>query len=107
MTPGDRFESSVDMWFPVDDFAEPEAYSFGNSGRNILRRPGYHAWDISLIKQTRLVNGDLVELRVELFNAFNQVNFRQPNAVVGTSLFGKIFGAHRSREIEVALKFSF
>ena len=107
MTPGGRFESSVDMWFPVDDFAEPAPYSFGNSGRNILRRPGYHAWDISLIKQTRLVNGDLVELRVELFNAFNQVNFRQPNAVVGTSLFGKIFGAHRSREIEVALKYSF
>ena len=107
VTPGDQFESSVDMWFPVDDFAEPAPYSFGNSGRNILRRPGYHAWDISLIKQTRLVNGDVVELRVEFFNAFNQVNFRQPNAVVGTSLFGKIFGAHRSREIEVALKYSF
>lgn len=107
ITPGEQFESSVDMWFPVDDFAEPSPYSFGNSGRNILRRPGYHAWDISLIKQTRLVNGDMVELRVELFNAFNQVNFRQPNAVVGTSLFGKIFGAHRSREIEVALKYSF
>ncbi len=107
ITPGDRFESSVDMWFPIGDFTEPAPYAFGNSGRNILRRPGYHAWDISLIKQTRLINGDLVEIRVELFNAFNQVNFLRPEAVVGTSLFGKIFGAHRSREIEVALKYSF
>ena len=107
ITPGGRFESSVNMWFPVDDFSEPSPYTFGNSGRNLLRRPGYQAWDISLIKQTRLVNGDVVELRVELFNAFNQVNFREPNAVVGTTLFGKIFGAYRSREIEVALKYSF
>jgi hypothetical protein len=107
ITPSHLFRPSVDMWFPVDDFAEPAPYTFGNAGRNILRQPSYQKWDISLIKQTRLINGDLVELRVELFNAFNQVNFLRPNSVLGTSLFGKIFGAHRSREIEVALKYSF
>ena len=101
------FVPSIDLWFPVEDFSNPDSFSFGNSGRNILRGPGYQNWDISLIKQTRLTNGDLVELRVELFNAFNKVNFFRPNAVVGTSLFGKVSGAHRSREIEVAFKYSF
>lgn len=98
---------TVDRWFDIDAFRQPEPYSFGNSGRNILIGPGHHAWDISVIKQTRLADGDTLELRVELFNAFNHVNFNQPSAAFGTSTFGKIYGADRSREIEVAIKYTF
>jgi hypothetical protein len=100
-------QRSIDRWFAVEDFAAPAQYSFGNAGRNILTGPGYQNWDVSIIKQTRFSDGDSVELRIELFNAFNQVNFEEPNALVGNSVFGKIFGAGRAREIEVALKYSF
>ncbi len=103
----DSSERSVDMWFNPLDFAEPPAYGFGDAGRNILMAPGYHAWDVSVIKQTRLSDGDVLEFRVEFFNAFNQVNFERPESDFGTSVFGKIFGAERAREIEVALKYSF
>jgi hypothetical protein len=105
-----RLESSlrsVDQWFNTADFVEPEAYGFGDSGRNILMAPGHHAWDISVIKRTRLSDGDILEFRVEFFNAFNQVNFDRPDSDFGTSVFGKIFGAERAREIEIALKYSF
>jgi hypothetical protein len=100
-------ERSVDQWFATDDFAAQPSYSFGDAGRNILVGPSYANWDLSLIKQARLADGSLVEFRVELFNAFNQVNFELPYAVLGTSSFGKIFGAHRAREIEIALRYSF
>jgi len=100
-------ERSIDQWFRTEDFVEPAAYSFGNAGRNILPGPAYANWDVSIIKQTRFADGKQVELRVELFNAFNNVNFDQPEAVLGNSTFGKIFGAGRAREIEVALKYSF
>ncbi len=100
-------DRGVDAWFSAGDFAAPLPYSYGNSGRNILVGPPYVNWDLSVIKQTRFSDGNLVELRVELFNALNQVNFETPNAVYGTSVFGKIFGAHRAREIEVALRYSF
>jgi hypothetical protein len=103
----DSSERSIDRWFNTEDFSEPEKYGFGNSGRNILLSPGYHAWDVSVIKQTRLSDGDFLELRVEFFNAFNQVNFQQPDAEFGTSLFGKIFGAERAREIQLGVKYSF
>jgi hypothetical protein len=103
----DSSRRSIDAWFATGDFASPSPYSFGNSGRNILLGPAYVNWDLSVIKQTRFSDGNLVELRVELFNAFNQVNFESPNAVYGTSVFGKVFGAHRAREIEVALRYSF
>jgi len=100
-------QRSIDQWFNTADFTAPPDYGFGNSGRSILKAPGFQAWDISLIKQTRFNDGDLVEFRVEFFNAFNQVNFFRPNAGYGTSSFGKIFGADRAREIEIALKYSF
>jgi hypothetical protein len=104
LPPADR---NIDRWFDIEHFAEPAPYAFGNAGRNILQGPSYQNWDISVIKQTRFSDGNQVELRVELFNAFNKVNFEDPYAVFGNPLFGKIFGAGRAREIEVAVKYSF
>jgi hypothetical protein len=49
----------------------------------------------------------MLEFRVQLFNAFNNTNFDRPSSTMDTDLFGKIFGAGESREIEVALKYSF
>jgi len=102
-----KSERSIDRFFETKDFTLPSQYSFGDSGRNILAGPGFHNWDLSLIKQAPLSGGELVEFRVQLFNAFNHPNFERPDAVFGTSLFGKIFGAHRAREIEIAVKYSF
>jgi hypothetical protein len=60
------------------------------------------------VKRTRITDsGSALELRLQLFNAFNNTNFSQPNATFGTSVFGKIFGANRAREIEIALKYAF
>ncbi len=101
-------ERSVDQWFDTSAFAAPSEYGFGTSGRSILLGPGYQTWDVSVIKQTRFSDGDSLELRVELFNALNQVNFDRPNTDYSDpSLFGKIFGADRAREIELAVKYSF
>jgi hypothetical protein len=60
------------------------------------------------LKAERAPDGeDQDEFRVQFFNAFNNVNFSRPNSTFGTSLFGRIFGAGRAREIELALKYSF
>ncbi len=105
----DSSQRSIDHWFDTTAFVAPQQqYGFGSSGRNILVEPGTRNWDISLIKTTRITDsGNLLEFRVQLFNAFNHTNFSSPNSTFGTSLFGKIFGAGRAREIEIALKYSF
>jgi hypothetical protein len=101
-------EQSIDRWFATEAFIEPAPYTFGNSGRNILFAPPEQVWDISLIKTTRLSpNGSMVELRVQFFNAFNHVNFEEPDPTLGTSKFARIFGAREAREIEIAIKYSF
>ncbi len=103
----DSAQQSIDRWFATDDFAQPAQFAFGNSGRNILKSPGFQNWDIAMSKRTTLADGHFLEFRVELFNAFNHVNFQRPSTTFGTSSFGQIFGAARSREIEIALKYSF
>ena len=105
--PGTISNPTVDQWFNTQDFIAPGQYEFGNAGRGILRGPNHQAWDISVIKQTRVREGDMVELRIALFNAFNNVNFDNPENSFNTDSFGTIFGADRAREIEIALKYSF
>jgi hypothetical protein len=103
-----RQERSIDRWFATEAFLGPPQYGFGNSGRNILVGPAKNKWDISFIKRTQVSReGNMVDLRVQLFNAFNHANFSTPSTTLGTSVFGKIFGADRAREIEIAVKYTF
>ncbi len=106
-------EQSIDKWFETSHFVAPglsgeDPQWFGNSGRNILRAPGEQIWDISFLKTTRVSDGgNMIEFRVQLFNAFNNVNFEQPGHLLGTETFGVISNAGDAREIEIAIKYSF
>ena len=106
-------QRSIDKWFETADFVAPDLSGdnpqwFGNSGRNILVEPGERNWDVSFIKRTRITDGgDLLEFRVQLFNAFNHANFRRPGSFLGTETFGVISNANDGREIEIALKYTF
>ena len=104
-------QRSINGWFDTAAFkakAPEEKYGFGNCGRNILVGPGRQEWNISFIKRTQVSReGNMFELRVQLFNAFNNTNFDNPGTTLGTSTYGKIFGADRAREIEIAVKYTF
>ena len=100
-------QRSVDQWFDTSAFTEPGEFQFGDSGRSILTGPGLQTWDIALSKTTEISDGHQVEFRVEFFNALNRANFDRLSTGLGDSTFGKVFGADRAREIEIALKYSF
>ncbi|HSR68724.1 MAG TPA: TonB-dependent receptor [Acidobacteriota bacterium] len=100
------FTPNVDEWFDTSIFA-PAAGPFGTAGRNILYGPGRQVWDLAFSKRARISDSDVLELRVQLFNAFNHVNFGLPDSDLSSSVFGKIFSADEAREIEIAIKYSF
>ena len=88
----------------------PNSGRFGTLGRNTFRGPGYHNFDIAVIKNTPLGNrrgaewGNL-EFRAEFFNIFNIVNFGLPSNTVKGSGFGVISRtAGSSRQIQFSLK---
>jgi hypothetical protein len=69
-------------------FQTPEAGATG-SKRNLFTGPGYFQVDLGIFKNIR-VAGRRLELRTEIFNLFNTVNFSDPNPLVTAGSFGTI-----------------
>ena len=91
----------------------PNKGDFGTLGRDTFRGPGFHQFDIALIKNTpfgRRGGGEWgnLQFRAEFFNIFNIVNFGLPsNTVLGTG-FGTISKtAGPSRQIQFSLRLAF
>jgi len=88
----------------------PNHGRFGTMGRNSFRGPGFHDFDVALIKDTpfgRRGNAELgtIEFRAEFFNVFNIVNFGLPDNILSGSGFGIISRtAGSSRQIQFSLK---
>jgi hypothetical protein len=88
----------------------PNHGRFGTLGRDTFRGPGFHNFDIALIKDTpigRRGNAELgtIEFRAEFFNVFNIVNFGLPNNILTGSGFGFISKTSgSSRQIQFSLK---
>jgi hypothetical protein len=65
-------------------------YQYGSAGRNLLHGPPLFAMNLSFFKNFPIEERLRLQFRAELFNAFNEVNFANPNAVFGTAAFGTI-----------------
>jgi hypothetical protein len=93
---------------------------FGNLPRNSVIGPGFGDTDLSLIKNVTLAGAARAQLRLEVFNLFNQANLGQPNrtAVNPTATSTPVFGVISStrfptgdsgsaRQVQFAVKFLF
>jgi hypothetical protein len=92
-------------WFNAAAFATPAPFTFGNAETGSLRGPGYFSWDFSLAK-TQPIGQQRLELRWEVFNLTNRVNFENPTLTV-VSNFGRITTAKASRQMQFAFRFLF
>lgn len=88
----------------------PNHGRLGTLGRNTFRGPGFHDFDLALIKDTPFghrgnAEFGTVEFRAEFFNVFNIVNFGLPSNIVRGTGFGEISKtAGSSRQIQFSLK---
>jgi hypothetical protein len=73
-----RGADPTEAFFDKNVLASPLG-GFGNIGRNVLRGPNQKRFDASLSKTTRLTERTNIELRWEVFNVFNNVNFANPS----------------------------
>jgi hypothetical protein len=63
------------QWFNPYAFAQPLNGTLGNTGRNILRKPGLNNWNLSLFKNTKIGERLETQFRFEAFNIFNHTQF--------------------------------
>jgi hypothetical protein len=103
-----RGERNVDRWFDPSAFAVPAAFTYGNSGRNVLRAPGLVNLDFLIARNFRLSETTRLELRGEFFNLTNSAHFGRPNATIGSPQAGTITAtAAPNRQIQLGLRLVF
>jgi hypothetical protein len=100
----------VNQYFNVAAFQQNALGTFGNSGRNILRGPGYNNLDFAVMKMIRF-NQDRygLMLRAEFFNSTNTPHLTAPNGAgggIGTPRAAQILRARDPRIIQLAIKFN-
>src|SRR5262249_33559033 len=113
-------------------FAAPMGLTFGNAGRNFLRNPHRTNFDLQISKSFLMSEGRSLQLRLEPFNVLNHPQSRiydpshpgnagnnvadsygASNGSAGavgclaTSAFLHPIDAHRSRTMQLGLKFLF
>jgi hypothetical protein len=102
-------QRSLNQWFNVGAFIDDPTYSFGNSGYGIIVGPGAINLDFGLRKVFHITERQLLQLRLEVFNAPNHPNFGNPsmNIDAGPGAAGAITTVGANRVTQIGLKYSF
>jgi len=99
---------TAQAWFNTAAFAIPAIYTYGNSGRNILRGPAYGQIDASLFRRFPFLETRALEFRAEAFNLTNHAILSNPSADISQPNFGVITSTQNaSRIIQFGAKIVF
>jgi hypothetical protein len=100
---------TLQQWFDPGCFVTPEAYQFGNSGRNILRGPSTNTVDFAIHRDFALpFESSSLQFRAEAFNALNHPRFGLPGSTLSLPTTGVISStAGPNRILQFAMRFSF
>ena len=82
--PDDAVTGNPAAWFDPTAFVLAPAGTLGNVGRNDLIGPDLRTTDLSFTKSVpwpALGSAANIQLRIEIFNVFNRVNFGPPSLV--------------------------
>jgi hypothetical protein len=92
-------DRTADRWFNASAFATPALFTFGNSGRNVLRGPGTHQLDVSIQKTTYFGENRYrsLQFRAEFFNLTNTPQLNNPDASIGSPTVGRILARATGR----------
>lgn len=112
-----RDNPTANAYLNVAAFANTVAGTYGTCGRNVLRGPNQINADFSVIKDIHITEGHALQMRAEMFNVANHVQWAAPNANWGNqnaapagpaASFGQIRGTlNNMRQIQIALKYNF
>lgn len=96
-----------DRWWDPAAFRPQRQFTFGNSGRHILTRPGLVNFDFITSKSIPVREQHRLELRFEFFNATNTPSFGGPSENISNANFGRVFSAGAPRQIQLGIKYYF
>jgi hypothetical protein len=100
---------------PEDGISMPIPWGIPSSSlRNSFYGPGVNNWNINLAKTTKLTERMNFQLRFEVYNVFNRVQFGKPDNQIADSTFGysttqvgQNDGTTGARQIQIGAKLNF
>jgi hypothetical protein len=105
---GQLSNPTVGQWFDKTAFTVPAAFTWGNSGVDILREDRFKNLDLSLFKQFRINEHSQVQFRAEVFNLTNSPSFSAPGTNIDTASGGVVTSTISTpRNIQFGLKLNF
>ncbi len=93
--------------FPATAFSAPTRGTNGDLGRNTFRGPRYTTLDLAVSRKVLFTETKSLILKIEAFNALNNVNLYLPNADLSLPTFGKSTQAFEPRNVQASVKFLF
>ena len=113
-------------WLNPAAFTTPQPGTFGNLARNALRGPGFWQADLMFSKDFRFLETQGLQVRVEIFNIANRLNYENPAATLPngtpgvpftdaqTGTFGymlgplnRTVGLGTARQTQISVRYSF
>lgn len=91
-------------WFNKTAFVVNPTGTYGDTGRNAYRGPGYTDFDMGLMKRFQLKERLNTTFRFETFNILNHTNLGQPTNTVTSGNFGLITSALDPRILQFAVR---
>ena len=93
----------------------PAVGTLGDPSKTLIRGPGIENWDISLVKGIPIRERVQMQLRVEMYNAFNHTQFSALNQTAQfnaagaqtNAQFGQYTAAQNPRIMQWALRLRF
>src|SRR5262249_23489132 len=100
-------ERGPNRWFNTAAFGSAPDDRRSNAGVRPIQGPCRYTWELSPRKNLRVQRRTRVEVRADLFNAFNHVNFSNPNANLSSGSYGQIADARPPRQTQLSLRLEF
>ena len=87
LVPGvDPYVRNGRQWLNPAAFTTPQPGTFGNLERGSIRGPSFRQFDLVLNKRISTSNRSHMDLRVEVFNLFNRINYANPSGLLANAL---------------------
>jgi hypothetical protein len=110
-----KSERTFQRFFDTGVFARPAQGTNGNAPKDVIRGPGINNWDVTILKKFPVRDRAALQLRWEMYNAFNHTQFdgvdtstrfdingRQTN-----TRFGALISSRDARRMQGSLRFTF
>jgi hypothetical protein len=96
------------QWINMAAYANAAPGERGNAFRGQIYGPGFFNTDLAVSRLLNVAGNRTIEVRAEVFNLFNTVNWANPNVILGSATAGRITDtAGDPRIMQFALKYAF